>query len=136
MGFPWDGYSEILQRAKSLQVPILLADSFIEHKSLAERDDQVVARMNLYKRERPETRFLVVYGAFHILGKNHMSEKAAAANLAPDLFLVGEASEIFWQALGNYEDPAKFPFLSLGENIFYIQNGTPLERHRSTTASI
>ena len=130
-GFPWGGYKAVLEKAKSLQIPVLLADSFIEHKSLAQRDDQVVARMNLFKKDNPQTRFLVVYGAFHILGKDHMGEKAAKAGLKPDLFLVGEASEIFWQALTKHKDTEKFPFLSLGDNIFYIQNGTPVERHRS-----
>ena len=130
-GFPWAGYKKIIEKAKSLQIPILLADSLIEHKSLAQRDDQVVARMSLFKRENPQTRFLVVYGAFHILGKKHMSDKAAQAGLKPDLYLVGEANQIFWHALTKYKDTEKFPFLSLGDNIFYIQNGTPVERHRS-----
>ncbi len=129
--FPWEGYRAILERARELNVPVLFADSFIAHKSLAVRDDQVVAKMCAFQAKEPEARFLVVYGAFHVLGKDHMAEKAAKAGIKPDYCLVGEASDIYWQALAKYDDPELFPFLDLGSSIFYIQNGSPVERHRS-----
>ncbi len=130
-GFSWADYAKILAAAKKLQVPILLTERLKDTHSLAERDSFITTRIAAHAKAAAGMRYLIVYGDYHILGPDHLSEKLAGSGLTPQLRLIGDGGEVYWKLLGKLKDPEKIGFADLGGGIYYIQNGTPAERSLS-----
>lgn len=131
-GFSWTSYSKVLNAAKASKTPILLVERLKgAQKSLNERDDFITATIKSHSQKNSDMRYLVVYGDYHILGKNHLSDKLSAAGFKSQLCLIGEAGETWWKLLGSLKDPAKIGFAGLSSNIYYIFSGSPLERSLS-----
>lgn len=129
--FPWESYRRILEGAKGLGVPILLVDSFLEPHGLAERDAQISDTISSHRAANPDMRYLVAYGAYHLLGKDHLTERLARAGLEPQVILVDEANDFYWEALDRTKDPEAFRVLDLGGNLYYVRCGSPLERQQA-----
>lgn len=127
-GFSWSAYSKILTAAKKLKTPVLLVERLKASHSLANRDSFIAGKIAKSAKAKPDMRYLVVYGDYHTLGSNHLSDKLAKEGVTPQLILIGEARDTYWKLLGKLKDPAKIGFATLGKNIYYICNGTPLER--------
>ncbi len=127
-GFSWASYSKILSAAKKLKTPILLVERLKGSHNLADRDTFITKTIADHAKKTPGMRYLVVYGDYHVLGTGHLSDKMAKAGLKPQTILIGEAAEIYWKLLGQLKDPEKAGFANLGSGIYYIRNGTPLER--------
>lgn len=130
-GFSWASYSKILSAAKKLKTPILLVERLKGNHSLANRDTFITKTIAEHAKKTPGMRYLVVYGDYHVLGTGHLSDKMAKAGLKPQTILIGEARDIYWKLLGQLKDPEKIGFAQLGSGIFYVRNGTPLERSLS-----
>ena len=130
-GFSWSAYSKILSTAKQLKTPVLLVERLKGSHSLADRDSFITATIASHAKKAENMRYLVVYGDYHILGADHLSQKMAKAGFKPQTILVGDAVETYWKLLGKVKDPAKIGFASLGGATYYIRNGTPLERSLS-----
>ncbi|EKD83906.1 MAG: hypothetical protein ACD_39C00379G0002 [uncultured bacterium] len=130
-GFSWSSYSKILSAAKQLKTPILLVERLKGNHSLADRDSFITATIAAHAKKSANMRYLVVYGDYHVLGTGHLSQKLAKAGFKPQTILIGDAPEIYWKLLGKIKDPAKIGFAGLGNGIYYIRNGTPLERSLS-----
>ena len=130
-GFSWKNYSKILSAAKRLRCPILLVERLKNTHSLANRDSFIAKTLAKKLQSAPSSRFLVVYGDYHILGPNHLPEKAQKLGLKSPILLLGEAPNAYWSLLKKSLDPDKIGFAKLSKNIFYIPNGTPLERSLS-----
>ncbi|PKL49944.1 MAG: hypothetical protein CVV42_04605 [Candidatus Riflebacteria bacterium HGW-Riflebacteria-2] len=127
-GFSWASYSKILSAAKQLKTPILLVERLKASHSLASRDTFITKTIADHAKTNPGMRYLVVYGDYHVLGDDHLSQKLAKSGLKPQIILIGEAREIYWKLLGKLKDPAKIGFAELAGGIYYVRNGTPLER--------
>lgn len=130
-GFSWSDYSKILSAAKQLKVPVLLAERLKGTHSLSDRDTFITSTISAHAKANQGMRYLVVYGDYHILGRDHLSDKLAKAGFKPQLRLIGDAGEVYWKLLGKLKDPEKIGFAGLGSDIFYIVNGTPAERSMS-----
>jgi len=131
-GFSWTSYSKVLNAAKSTRTPVLLVERLKgPQKSLNERDDFITATIKSHAQKNPGMRYLVVYGDYHILGKDHLADKLSAAGFKNQMCLIGEAGETWWKLLGTLKDPSKIGFAFLGSNIYYIFSGSPLERSLS-----
>lgn len=126
--FAWTSYRPVLEAAREVGARVVLAEDFEAEPqpTLWQRDDRVVAALRAAA--SPGSRFLVVYGAYHTLGAGHLGEKLAAAGLAVDWTLTGEAPEVWFKALTRHRDPDQLHFLDLGDRRLYIRNGTPNER--------
>ena len=127
-GFSWKSYSRILTAAKKLKVPVLLTERLKSKPSLAQRDTMIANDIAAYGKAHPGTRFLIVYGEFHVLGPDHLGEKLAKAGMKPDVKLIGEAEPVYWKLLQKTLDPAAVKVADLGGGIFYLRGGSPLER--------
>ncbi len=127
-GFSWAGYSKILSAAKQLKTPILLVERLKTSHNLADRDNFITAKISEHSKKAAGMRYLVVYGDYHTLGSGHLSQKMAKAGLKPQTILIGDGKDIYWKLLGKIKDPAKIGFADLGSGIYYVRNGTPLER--------
>ena len=130
-GFPWSGYSNILKTAKSLKVKVLLAERLKKSHSLNDRDSFIVNKIVEDKKTNPNMRYLVVYGDYHIYGPSHLSEKAAKAGLKPQAIFIGDSPKTYWQLLKKNMDSDKVGIAKLKQGVYYIPNGTPLERNLS-----
>lgn len=127
-GFSWTSYAKILSAAKKMRVPILLVERLKKRHSLGDRDTHIAGKIKLCADKNKEMRFLTVYGEYHLLGPDHLTEKCARLGLKSQLILVGDAPGVYWKLLGKSMDPEKVEFAQLKNNVFYIRNGTPLER--------
>ncbi|HAE40829.1 MAG TPA: hypothetical protein DCG57_19675 [Candidatus Riflebacteria bacterium] len=130
-GFSWTSYAKILSAAKQQKTPILLVERLKGNHSLADRDSFITATIVAHAKKAANMRYLVVYGDYHILGDGHLSSQLAKAGLKPQIILIGDAADTYWKLLGKGKDPAKIGFASLNNGIYYIRNGTPLERSLS-----
>ena len=130
-GFSWANYSKILSAAKQLNVPILLVERLKSTHSLADRDTFITATIAAHAKAHTGMRYLVVYGDYHILARNHLSDKLSKAGFKPQILLIGDAGETYWKLLGKIKDPDKIGFAELSGGIYYIVNGTPAERSLS-----
>lgn len=130
-GFSWANYSKILLAAKKLKVPVLLVEKLKNKHSLSERDTFIASSIAKNYSQNKGMRYLVVYGEYHLLGPNHLTEKCSKSGITPQTILVGDAADVYWKLLGKAKDPDKVGFARLKSNVFYIRNGTPLERSYS-----
>lgn len=130
-GFSWASYSKILSAAKRMKVPILLVERLKKRHSLSERDIYIANKIKLNADKNKEMRFLTVYGEYHLLGHNHLTEKCAKLGLTPQLIMIGDAPSVYWKLLEKTLNPDKVEFAHLNNNVFYIRNGTPVERNFS-----
>ena len=130
-GFSWTDYAKILSAAKQLKVPVLLTERLKGTHSLSDRDSFITSTVAAHAKQNAGMRYLVVYGDYHILGPDHLSDKLEKAGLKPQLQLIGDAPEVYWKLLGKVKDPDKIGFARLTDNIFYVVNGTPAERSLS-----
>jgi hypothetical protein len=127
-GFSWKSYSRILAAAKKFKVPVLLTERLKSKPSLAQRDTMIAADVAAYGKAHPGTRFLIVYGEFHVLGPDHLAEKLAKASMKPDVKIIGEAEHVYWKLLQQTLNPSEVKGANLGGGIFYLRGGSPLER--------
>lgn len=130
-GFPWEGYAEILRTARRLGVPVLAVDSLREHLSLGDRDQRITDTVLAHREAHPGTRYLVVYGCYHLAGRDHLPERMSAAGIPPGLTLTGDAPEAYWSHVRETSDPTGAEFLELAPDLYYVHNGAPLERDLS-----
>jgi hypothetical protein len=127
-GFSWTSFGKILSAAKKMKVPILLVERLKKRYSLGDRDTHIAGKIKLNADKNKEMRFLTVYGEYHLLGPDHLTEKCAQLGLKSQLIMVGDAPGVYWKLLGRTMDPDKVEFAHLKNNVFYIRNGTPVER--------
>lgn len=127
-GFPWKGYARVLEQAKRLKLRVLLAERLKTKRSLRERDLYITKKIATDRKAAPHMRYLVIYGDYHVLGNNHLSHLMGEAGCKPQVILFGEAEPLYWSTLDQLRDPTRIRFLSAGHGLFYIRNGTPLER--------
>ncbi len=73
-------------------------------------------------------RYLTIYGEYHLIGPEHLTHKCSKLGLKPQIIMVGEAAETYWQLLAKTMDPEKIGFAHLKKDLYYINAGTPLER--------
>jgi hypothetical protein len=130
-GFCWADYAKILTAAKKLKTPVLLTERLKGTHSLADRDSFITSTVAAHAKANAGMRYLVVYGDYHILGANHLSDKLEKAGFKPQLRLIGDAKDTWWKLLGKMKDPDRISFAKLGSDIYYIANGTPAERSLS-----
>jgi len=127
-GFSWADYAKILTAAKQLKTPVLLVERLKGTHSLSDRDTFITSTISAHAKQHAGMRYLIVYGDYHILGPDHLSDKLAKAGFSPQTLLIGDAGETYWKLLGKIKDPDKIGFAELKKDVYYIVNGTPLER--------
>lgn len=131
-GFSWENYRLVLEGARRLGAGLLLVENHLERHELDQRDREIVAWTMAHRARHPDTRYLVAYGSYHVLGRGHLADLFAAEGLPADTVLVGEAPEVYFRALRKVRDPDLVRFVRLSDELYFIRNGTPIERERET----
>ncbi|NLI75056.1 MAG: ChaN family lipoprotein [Candidatus Riflebacteria bacterium] len=128
-GFSWKSYSRILAAARQRGVRILLVENLKKKASLTARDGHITTVLAADQAAHPDMRYLVVYGEYHVFGRNHLSAKLAAKGFTPQVIFVSGTEAVYWQLLRQLKDPDRIGYATLAPGLFYIRNGSPLERH-------
>lgn len=125
--FPLTGYLAILTFAKQHNLKILLPESMVSDIGLTQRDGQIVTAMKAHLDHAPNTTFFVLYGTYHIWGKDHLKDLISKKlNLKALTFLAANVDHIFWSAIFKYQDLQKIKYLLLSREIVYHVCDTPL----------
>ncbi|RME17703.1 MAG: hypothetical protein D6797_02020, partial [Bdellovibrio sp.] len=120
-------YGRLLSFCKKNHIKILLP----EHKNsgdlpLKERDSLISKILIQKKKDSPQNKFFVFYGAYHLLGPEHLGDLIQQKGFATTVF-TGFFDKAFWRA---YKEAPLFQMVQLEENIFYWLSDTPLERNQ------
>jgi hypothetical protein len=121
-GFSWNSYKRILLQAKRLGVRVLAGGYLKNSLTLRERDRAIAERISLDKACRGDSaRYLVAYGVYHLLGKNHLKDQLARVGLKPGLVIVEDIDHLYWKALLEHRDTDSVKQLRLSEDTFFIE---------------
>lgn len=129
--FPWTSYRRVLDEAKRLGLAILLSEDLENDHGLAERDAAICDTVATHRDANPGMRYMVVYGAYHLLGPRHLTARLATRGLTPQVIIVDESDTHYWATLKAVKDPDLIEALDLGDGVFYVERGSPVERHRA-----
>ena len=130
-GFSWKSYSRILTYAKKGKFRILLTERLKTPHSLQVRDRYITSRLVDDRKKNPNMRYLIVYGEYHVLGSDHLSEKLYRLGFNPHIAIFGEGESIFWEHLKKESDLDQVKLLQFGKGLFYLCNGSPILKHWS-----
>lgn len=130
--FSWEHYLPILEAARDQGAGVLLVENHRERQELDARDRDIVEWTLAHRAAHPETRYLVVYGSYHVLGEGHLPDLFEEGGHPADAVVVGEGPEVYYQALRKVGDPDLLRYVRLGEGLYFIRNGTPVERERES----
>jgi len=108
-GYPWEGYRDLLDRARDLGVDVIALDVPPRGgvANLARRDDRVARRIAALLVERPEMRLVVLFGETH-LAPGHLPRgvrrRLKRAGIARDEVVVLQSPDgLYWTALSREE---------------------------------
>jgi hypothetical protein len=132
--FSWDSYCRILEEARNLSFFVLLTENLEEENDLYVRDVMVSSAIGAHRNANPGMHYLVPYGTYHLLGNNHLTERLTQQGLAPQLIVVDEADIHYWNTLKVVKDPELIKAMDLGDNLYYIQRDSPIERLKAYRA--
>lgn len=106
-GYPWEGYRDLLDRARGLGVEVIALDVPPRGgvANLASRDDRVARRIVALAAECPEMRLVVLFGETH-LAPGHLPRRVRRrlkrAGLALDEIVVQQSPDrLYWTALSR-----------------------------------
>ena len=106
-GFPWEGFRDLLDRARDLGVEVVALDVPPRggFSNLARRDDRVARRIAALVTERPEMRLVVLFGETH-LAPGHLPRRVRKrlerAGLPRDEVVVQQSPDrLYWAALSR-----------------------------------
>lgn len=130
--FSWEHYLPVLEAARELGAGVLLVEDHLHRQELGDRDRDIATLTLTHRARNPGRRYLVAYGSYHTFGRGHLPDLFVAGGLAPDAVLLGEAPEVYFRALRKVRDPERLRFVRLGPGLYFVENGTPVERERET----
>lgn len=132
-GYPWDGFREILDRARALDVPVHALDRAprMGFDRLRERDEHVARRVAAILEGAPGTTLLVFFGESH-LARGHLPAKtsrrmARGGRAVRDLVVFQDPEPPYWTLLERGERVPES--MRLGEDRYAVFHTSPLERY-------
>lgn len=140
-GRDWDSYSEILREAKKGKFRILGSDLHIsDHNpkayTLSDRDDLAAKLISEDRKQNPQARYLIFYGAYHVLGQGHLAEKLRNRDVPVDLIILNFADEIYLREVVKQKTLDAVDVLQFSEDIFFWNSAPVLERLQAALTSL
>lgn len=124
-GFDWKSYSSILVAAKKYNTRVLAVDSRKVVQDPRKRDELVAGRIQKDIIKNPDDNYLIVYGTYHILGKNHLRDRLTNKKIKVDMTILDEIGKNFFN---SYEKEQGFDYLSFKNETYIINLGNPMEK--------
>ncbi|MCO4782159.1 MAG: ChaN family lipoprotein [Candidatus Cloacimonetes bacterium] len=125
--FSWESYSRILKAAKDQKVPIYLVENLKNTKDLTSRDDEITKLVNKLLQKNAESQVMVVYGTYHILGKNHLFQRFLKLDKKTTA-IVSQAEQAYWTIVKQTKDSEKLRQFKLAERVMYLHDSKPLHQ--------
>lgn len=132
-GFPWDGYRELLDRARVLDVPVFALDRAPRGGALhlAVRDDHAAGQIVRILTEGRAARLVVFFGESHVspgrLPRKVQTRARRAGVDASFVTVLQDPEEAYWTFLAAGSAPPKY--VRLGEECFGTFHTSPLQRY-------
>lgn len=134
-GYPWDGYRELLDRARAGGVPVHALDAPPRggFSGLRRRDDHAARRIASILTADPRARLLVLFGESH-LTRGHLPRRAKArlkeAGLERREVVVFQSPDrIYWQALAR---EASLPAaVQVDDSTYAVLHTSPLQKYEA-----
>jgi len=105
-----------------------LTEDLEDDHDLYERDGTICRAVVAHRSVHHGMRYVVPYGVCHLLGRRHLTDRLEDEGFVPRTIIVDEADECYWTALERTRDPRLIEALFLGDGVYYVQRGSPLER--------
>ncbi|MCB0341836.1 MAG: hypothetical protein H6626_14595 [Pseudobdellovibrionaceae bacterium] len=130
---PWpfdiSGYLKTLSASQGVVDSVLLAENFNEDRTLLARDEAVADTIEKHQKTHPDQRYLVFYGAYHILGDNHLQDQIANRGLGRPLAITSYGDEMYWKINKSYENVPQYTMID--QDVLFEVSDTPLELKKS-----
>ena len=137
-GYPWEGYCELLDCARRLEVPVHALDLSprIGFQGLTRRDRHAAQKIAEISNEHPDHCLLVLYGESHVAAE-HLPRRTvdAIANLRPEqsllkpLTIFQNPDALYWKRVEERQ-PLDRP-LRVDADTLAVFNASPLEKYEA-----
>jgi hypothetical protein len=134
-GYPWEGYRELLNRARDLGIPVHALDAPPRrgYSGLGERDNHAAKRIAALLAESPDRHFLILFGESH-LAPSHLPRRVKARLKRGglerrEIVIFQNPDGIYWQLLAR---GASMPdTVRIASGTYAVFNTTPLEKYEA-----
>jgi hypothetical protein len=134
-GYPWEGYRDLLDRARDLGVPVHALDVPPRRgfSGLARRDDHAAKRIAALLSESSDTRLVVLFGESH-LARSHLPRRVKARLKRDGLerrevVVFQNPDRIYWQLLAR--GPSIPETVRVEPFTYAIFHANPLEKYEA-----
>jgi len=134
-GYPWEGYRDLLDRARALGVPVRALDATPRAGvgALRRRDEHAARQIETIVERHPGARLVVLFGESH-LSPNHIPAKVATLlarkGLARRAVTIYQSpDEVYWSVASV---PPPHPrVVEVAERVYAVLSATPLEKYEA-----
>lgn len=132
-GYAWEGYRELLDRARDLNVPVHALDAPPRggFDGLARRDSHAARRIAAVLRESSDGRMLVLFGESHLARGHlpaHVRDRLRAAGGAPSVTVFQNPDTPYWRLAGGPTAPRA---ARLGRDVYAVFREPPLAKYEA-----
>jgi len=134
-GYPWEGYRELLDGARTHGVPVHALD--VGPRSgfagLARRDEHAARRIAAILSRRPETRLMVVFGESH-LARAHLPRRVKSrlkrvGRESREVVILQNPDRLYWKRVAADGDPPRV--VRIDGNAYAVFHTSPLEKYEA-----
>ena len=134
-GYPWEGYRELLDRARAAGVPVFALDAPPRggYSGLRRRDDHAARRIAAILESDPQLRLLVLFGETHLarphLPRRVKSRLKKAGLERRELVVFQNPDPLYWQLVARgLQMPAS---VRIDNTTCAVFHSTPLEKYEA-----
>lgn len=134
-GYPWEGFRELLDRARDLEVPVYALDRPPRGgvPALVRRDEHAARRLAKLHEDHPAAKIIVLFGESH-LSRGHIPRRLAR-HLAPrgvqprSVYVFQDPDDLYWRFLSD--DGVPPDVAAVGEDTFAVFHTSPLAKYEA-----
>jgi len=134
-GYPWEGYRELLDRARSLDVAVLALDASPRggFTTLVQRDDHAARRIAAFAGDRPDTTLMVFFGETHLTADHiprRVRKRLERAGIERDEVVVLQSPDrLYWGALSREDSLPEA--VRIDDRTFAALHTAPLQKYEA-----
>ena len=101
--FSWESYKRVLKLAKDLSIEVRLVENLKKTQDLRTRDQAILRKVKSIHESAENQQVLVVYGTYHILGKDHLFDLFKELGYKTTA-ITSQATSPYMKALYQFKD--------------------------------
>ena len=126
--FTMSPYLEMLKKAKNLGFKVLLAEDYSQELRLEKRDETIVKLISSKNNESPDSQFFVFYGAYHLMGDNHLYDRLTGDFGMKSVVITGYADNVYWYAALEERTKTPVKYYQFKNNHYFYNIQDPVSR--------